>query len=197
MGLQFLEYYCNLSGNNAANCITVVLKGAANSVIPASNNHKKQTGKILLGSDALLSDCGSAWNKPENKRLDSAAWSANLNFDQNVCVCGSVHMKRQNREDNLETETLLAPSIVGNKLIPTSWEPMGVGETPSLFPGKQSPFSSSVSLWLPLSLSLSLYMSLCLSLTHSHVTCWRCWGGGRSGGDSLTSLPWQWRARRV
>lgn len=91
------------------------------------------------------------------------AQNANFNSDQNlfVCICVCVYLcvhayeeTEQNREDwdNLETETLLAPSIVGNKLIPTSWEPMGVGETPSLFPGKQSSFSSLSP--LPLSLSL-------------------------------------------
>lgn len=53
--------------------------------------------------------------------------------------------------DKPETETVLASSFVGNKPIPTSREPMGVGETPSLFPGKQSPFSPFSSSSLSLS----------------------------------------------
>lgn len=52
-------------------------------------------------------------------------------------------------------------STVGNKLIPTSWEPVGAGETPSLFPGKLSPFSSS-SILSPSLFCLSLSRTLAL-----------------------------------
>lgn len=95
--------------------------------------------------------------------------------------------------DKPETETVLASSFVGNKPIPTRREPMGVGETPSLFPGKQSPFSpfssSSLSLSLTFPVYNSLSHSLSLWLTHSRVPFWTCvpeeGDVGRCGGDSL------------
>ena len=96
-----------------------------------------------------------------------------------VCMLVKRQSKNSRDRDNLETENTLAPTIVGNKLIPTSWEPMGVGETPSLFPGKQSPFSSSVSL------SLSL-LCMCLSVFLSHAPMFRLGGVEEEGNLEVT-----------
>lgn len=55
---------------------------------------------------------------------------------------------------------------------------MGVGETPSLFPGKQSPFSSSV--------SLPLYLCLCLSVALSHAPMFLLGGVEEEGYVEVT-----------
>lgn len=75
--------------------------------------------------------------------------------------------KKQTGQRQPRNRDSVGSSIVGNKLIPTSREPMGVGETPGLFPGKQSSISSSTPQNLSLPLSLSLSMSLSLSLLHA------------------------------
>lgn len=97
--------------------------------------------------------------------------NANPNFDQNlslfVCVWTDGKKKKQTGQRQPRNRDSVGSSIVGNKLIPTSREPMGVGETPGLFPGKQSSISSSTPQNLSLPLSLSLSMSLSLSLLHA------------------------------
>lgn len=91
---------------------------------------------------------------------------------------------------NQETETQMARSIVGNKLIQLRTNG-GWGDPPICFQGNRA---RSL---LSLSLSLYLYMSLCLSLPSlSNTLCsflavlrrramWR-W-------LTVTSLPWRWR----
>lgn len=71
-----------------------------------------------------------------------------------------MHVQKIIKRWRKKKRKLLFLSTVGNKLIPTSWEPMGAGETPSLFPGKLNPFSSSSSLLSPALLCLSLALSL-------------------------------------
>lgn len=111
--------------------------------------------------------------------------------EQRVDACAENNKEevKTNSKKKKQPQKLSFLSTVGNKLIPTSWEPMGAGETPSLFPGKLSPFSSSSSLLSPSlfglsrsllsisvyivshSLSLSSHFSLSLLFSFYHYIC--------------------------
>lgn len=79
--------------------------------------------------------------------------------------------RRRKKQNNTQKRPFLC--TVGNKPIPTVSEPMGAGETPSLFPGKLGPFP------LPpptpfsphlCSVSLALFCLYCLPVSFSGST---------------------------
>lgn len=116
-----------------------------------------------------------------------------------VCVrLNRREEKKQTGQRQPRNRDSVGSSIVGNKLIPTSREPMGVGETPGLFPGKQSSISSSTPQNLSLPLSLSLSMSLSLSLSYTLPCSFLAVLRRREMMRwlTVTSLPWQWRANQ-
>lgn len=113
-GPEIFKYCCNLSGNNtkiAANRITFVPRGTAHSLIPAALTKSKHGGSRQGPTRYYLIMDQHETNPRANGSIRHH--EAQTRILTKACVCAS-------REDNLETETLLAPSIVGNKLIPTS-----------------------------------------------------------------------------